>query len=237
VKSGRIITPAPFASDGKVTLTMTDSMPSRLSRPVVIGLVGGIASGKSYVGGLLEKLGAQRIDADRLGHDVLMEKEVRDRLTQIWGPNILTEQGEVDRTKVGKLVFGNSFNASAQRTQLEAIVLPRIRSLAFERIAAVRSLPETPLAIVIDAPLLIEAGWEPMCDFILFIDSPDEERIQRAAARGWTESHFAAREASQISLDEKRSRATHFLDNRRQANITQQVNHFWNELERRVLKK
>lgn len=213
---------------------MTDTKPSRLSRPVVIGLVGGIASGKSYVGGLLEALGARRIDADRLGHDVLLEKEVRDRLTQIWGPSILTEQGEVDRTKVAKLVFGNSFNAVAQRKQLEAIVLPRIRSLAFERIAALRSLPKVPLAIVIDAPLLIEAGWEPMCDFILFIDSPAEERMQRAAARGWTESHFEAREASQIALDEKRSRATHFLDNSQQADIELQVRHFWDELERRI---
>ncbi len=216
---------------------MTDLMPSRLSRPVVIGLVGGIASGKSYVGSLLENHGAQRIDADRLGHQVLMEKDVRDRLTQIWGSSVLTENGEVDRTKVGKLVFGTSFNAVAQRKQLEAIVLPRIRSLAFEQIASVRSLPQVPLAIVIDAPLLIEAGWEPMCDFILFIDSPFEERIQRAAARGWTEPHFAARESSQISLDAKRKRATHFIDNSRDANITQQVDHFWTDLERLVPKK
>lgn len=215
---------------------MTDSRPSRLARPVVIGLVGGIASGKSYVGCLLENLGAQRIDADRLGHEVLLVKEVRDRLTQIWGPNILNEAGEIDRAKVGKLVFGDSFNAAAQRKQLEAIVLPRIRSLAFERVAAVRALPVVPLAIVIDAPLLIEAGWEPMCDFILFIDSPHEERLERATARGWTESHFAAREASQMSLDEKRSRATHIFDNSRQANIAQQVKRFWSELEHHVPK-
>ncbi len=216
---------------------MTDSMPSRLVRPVVIGLVGGVASGKSYVCTLLGNLGAERIDADRLGHEVLQLKEVRGRLAQIWGPSILTDDGEVDRTKVGKLVFGTSFNAVAQRKQLEAIVHPRIRSLALERIAAVRAMPKVPLAIVIDAPLLIEAGWEPMCDLILFVDSPSEERVQRATARGWTETHFADREASQISLDEKRSRATHFLDNSRQANITQQVNHFWDELERRVSKK
>jgi dephospho-CoA kinase len=238
MESGRIDLSAPIASDGKADFNMTDALPpSRLLRPVIIGLVGGIASGKSYVSGLLENLGAERIDADRLGHEVLAQKEVRERLAQIWGPSILTEQGEVDRRKVGKLVFGSSFNEVAQRKQLEAIVLPRIRALAFERIAAIRSLPEVPLAIVIDAPLLIEAGWEPICDFILFIDAPLEERIQRAAARGWTESHFVDREASQISLDEKRSRATHFIDNSLQANVTQQVNHFWNELERRVPRK
>lgn len=221
----------------RANFIMTDSSPSRLARPVVIGLVGGVASGKSYVGNLLEKLGAQRIDADRLGHEVLRLNEVRDRLAEIWGPTILTPQAEVDRTKVGKLVFGSSSDAAAHLKQLEAIVHPRIRTLAFERIAAIRSSADVPLAIVIDAPLLIEAGWEPMCDFILFIDSPREQRVQRATARGWAESHFADREASQLSLDEKRSRATHFFDNSRHADIAQQVNLFWRELERRVPKK
>ena len=213
---------------------MTDSVPTKLVRPVIIGLVGGVASGKSYVAELLENLGALRIDADRLGHEVLLVKEVREHLARIWGPSILTDRGEVDRSQVSKLVFGNSMKAVAGRRQLEAIVHPRIRSLALDRMAAVRALPEVPLAIVIDAPLLIEAGWESLCDFILFVDSPLEDRVQRATARGWTEAHFADRENSQISLDEKRSRATHFLDNRRQATMAEQVNHFWMELERCV---
>ncbi len=213
---------------------MTDSVPTKLVRPVIIGLVGGVASGKSYVAELLENLGALRIDADRLGHEVLLVKEVREHLARIWGPSILTDRGEVDRSQVSKLVFGNSMKAVAGRRQLEAIVHPRIRSLALDRMAAVRALPEVPLAIVIDAPLLIEAGWESLCDFILFIDSPLEDRVQRATARGWTEAHFADRENSQIPLDEKRSRATHFLDNRRQATMAEQVNHFWMELERCV---
>ncbi len=216
---------------------MNNSMTSRLRRPVVIGLVGGVASGKSYVGSLLEGYGAKRIDADRLGHEVLLLKEVRERLAQIWGPGILTEQGEVDRAKISKLVFGSSFNAAAQRKQLEAIVHPRIRSLALERIAEIRSLPETPLAIVLDAPLLIEAGWEPMCDFILFIECPREERVQRALARGWTESHFTERENSQIPLDEKRKHATHFVHNGQDENIQLEVRHFWNDLERHIPKK
>lgn len=213
---------------------MTDSVPTKLVRPVIIGLVGGVASGKSYVAELLENLGALRIDADRLGHEVLLVKEVREHLARIWGPSILTDRGEVDRSQVSKLVFGNSMKAVAGRQQLEAIVHPRIRSLALDRMAAVRALPEVPLAIVIDAPLLIEAGWESLCDFILFIDSPLEDRVQRATARGWTETQFADRENSQIPLDEKRSRATHFLDNRRQATMAEQVNHFWMELERCV---
>ena len=209
----------------------------RLVRPVIIGLVGGVASGKSYIAELLESLGALRIDADRLGHEVLRMQELRERLVGIWGDGILTDQGEVDRARVGKLVFGNKLDAIARRRQLEAVVHPRIRALALERIAAVRASPEAPLAIVIDAPLLIEAGWEPMCDFILFIDSPREERIERATARGWTESHFDDRETSQISLDEKRSRATHFLDNGPAANVAEQVNRLWKELERCVPKK
>lgn len=213
---------------------MTDSTPRNLARPVVIGLVGGIASGKSYVGELLENLGAMRIDADRLGHEVLKLADVRARLAQIWGPSILTDEGEIDRAQLGKLVFGNSAVEIEQRRQLEAIVHPRIRALALARIAALRSLPDPPLAIVLDAPLLLEAGWEPLCDLILFVEAPQEERLQRATARGWSEAHFADREASQLDLNEKRSRSTHILDNAQQANIAQQVNRLWRELEQRV---
>jgi len=204
----------------------------KFARPVVVGLVGGVASGKSYVGQLLETHGALRIDADQIGHEVLQSAEVRKRLTDLWGQNVLNASGEIDRAQVGKLVFGDSAEATVQRRQLEAIVHPRIRSLAQERIAAARALPEPPLAIVIDAPLLLEAGWEPLCDLILFIDTPLDERLVRATARGWTADHFADREASQLPLDEKRKRATHILDNSQLANVAQQVIHLWQQLQR-----
>lgn len=210
---------------------MTTSTTFKFARPVVIGLVGGVASGKSYAGGLFETHGALRIDADRIGHEVLQSAEVRQRLTSLWGSAVLNASGEIDRAQVGKLVFGDSADAVVQRRQLEAIVHPRIRKVAQDRIAAVRALPEPPLAIVIDAPLLLEAGWEPMCDLILFVEAPLEDRLARAATRGWTAAHFADREASQLSLDEKRKRATHILDNSQSANVALQVKHLWQQLQ------
>ncbi len=211
---------------------MAESSKTKFTRPVVIGLVGGIASGKSYVAGLLQARGALRIDADRIGHQVLQLPEVRKRLTDLWGSSVLSSSGELDREQVAKIVFGNSAEAIEQRSKLEAIVHPRIRSAAFERIAAARAQPTPPLAIIIDAPLLLEAGWEPMCDLILFVDAPLEERVIRAATRGWTAEQLADREASQLTLNEKRKRATHILDNSRLGNIALQVNHLWEQLER-----
>ncbi len=211
---------------------MGNSTTPKLVRPVIIGLIGGVASGKSFVGSLLEAEGALRIDADRLGHEVLQTAEVRKQLTDQWGQSLLYESGEIDRAKLAKLVFGESSEVVARRRQLESIVHPRIRALAQARIAAARSLPEPPLAIVIDAPLLLEAGWEKMCDLILFIETPLEERLSRAASRGWTAEQFHQREASQMPLDEKRKHATHIIDNGQRTHVELPIKHLWQQIVR-----
>ncbi len=187
----------------------------------------------------MESHGALRIDADRLGHEVLRQEEVRSRLHGLWGDRILNAQGEIDREQVGKLVFGDAPEATMRRRQLESIVHPRIRALAQARIAAVRAMPEPVLAIVIDAPLLLEAGWESFCDLIVFVESPMEDRLARALARGWTAEHFADREASQLAIDEKRKRATHIVHNSQSSsengNVASQVKQIWQQqLERQV---
>ncbi len=209
---------------------MGNPTPPKLARPVVIGLIGGVASGKTFIGNLLEAEGALRIDADRLGHEVLQTDEVRQQLTDQWGQTLLNESNEIDRAKLAKLVFGDSGEVVARRRQLESIVHPRIRALAQSKIAAARSLPRPPLAIVIDAPLLLEADWEKMCDLVLFIETPLEERLSRAARRGWTVEHFHEREASQMSLDEKRKQATHIIDNGPGSNVAFLIKHLWRQL-------
>lgn len=205
-------------------------MKSSLKRPVIIGLIGGVASGKSFVAELFEAEGALRIDADKLGHEVLRTEEVRNQLKALWGASVLKDSGEVDRAALGKLVFGSSHEALERREQLEAIVHPLIRQLAESQIEHARELSPSPVALLVDAPLLLEAGWEPMCDLILFIDSPIEQRLARAKLRGWSEEHFAEREASQISLDEKRQRATHVIDNGASDNVALRVKHLWQQL-------
>ncbi len=213
---------------------MSTSNHLKLARPVIIGLVGGIASGKSFVGELLEKHGALRIDADRLGHEVLRQPIVRQRLVELWGTSILNDDGEVDRKAIAARVFGDSVEAVSRRRLLEQLVHPRIHTLAEQQIATARAQPNPLTAIVIDAPILLEAGWEPLCDLILFVDAPEEVRMTRARNRGWTKEQFEDREASQLSLSEKRSRATHIIDNSVESQLSGQIDRLWNEISKRI---
>ena len=229
-----------IASEHELQNIMPDPKKPSLVRPVVIGLIGGVASGKSFVGQLFEAEGAIRIDADRIGHEVLNEDSVRAQLVQLWGSGLLkdsVDQKEIDRAKLAKLVFGDSEDAVSRRRELEAIVHPRIRANAQSRIAAARRMQPPPVAVIVDAPLLLEADWGPLCDLILFIETPREERLARAMKRGWTPEQFAAREASQMSLDAKRRHATHIIDNASTedsatANLSLRVKHLWEQIER-----
>ena len=93
----------------------------------------------------------------------------------------------------------------------------------------IRQLPDASVpAIVIDAALLIEAGWSGICSAIAFVDCPRETRVRRAADRGWTEEEFAAREAAQLPIEEKRRRASHVIENSGSlADLDREVARFW----------
>lgn len=177
----------------------------------VVGLVGGIASGKSQVGKMFESLGGLVIDADKLGHEVLQRPNVANKLSQVFGTTILDGNGQVLRRELGRLVFGEEADSATRRKQLEQIVHPLIHGEALKRLDEARNNPNPPSAVVIDAPLLLEKHWTPMCDVILFIDTPEAVRLERAQQRGWSQEHFEARERSQLSLDEKRKAATHII--------------------------
>ena len=170
-----------------------------------------MASGKSFAAGILEQLGGATIDADALGHQVLGRPLVARRLAQIFGDDILASDGSVNRQQLAKLVFGNDALATAARRELEELVHPIIHAAAVQELRRLREQEQPPRFVIIDAPLLLEAGWAPLCDAILFIDAPDEIRLARAKERGWTEQGWRDREAAQLSLDEKRKRSTHIL--------------------------
>jgi dephospho-CoA kinase len=177
----------------------------------IIGLVGGIASGKSFVGQILVQLGCVRIDADRIGHELLDKPMICQLLKQKFGPEIIGQDGRVDRVRLGNLVFGPDDQALQRRAELESIMHPAIRTSAVQMVHRLRHSDPAPTAIVIDAPLLIEAGWEPMCDWVLFVDTSEETRRKRASQRGWSEEHWAAREKAQLSIDRKKQAATHVI--------------------------
>jgi len=196
------------------------------AKPRLIGLVGGIASGKSLVAEQLQALGGVLLDADRAGHDVLRDKEVIEALHKRWGDGIIALDGSLSRSVIAKIVF--SAGNLEEKRYLESVTHPRIAARLQEQIAQ-QSAAGAKLFIV-DAALLFEAGWDKLCDQIIFVSCPREIRLARARSRGWSESDFLAREASQLPLDEKRSRSGHLIDNSGPAEQTrQQVGEWWRQ--------
>ena len=175
--------------------------------PPIIGLAGGIGSGKSTVARLLEKLGCIVSDSDALGRAALRDPKIRDQLVSWWGSSILNKEGEIDRSAVAKIVF----NDADERARLEGLTHPWIEAC---RKAMFDSAPAGTVALVIDAPLLFEAGLDRECDAVIFVDSPPALRLERVRrARGWDAAELARRESSQLPLDVKRSRADDTVQN------------------------
>jgi len=184
-----------------------------MKHPLVVGIVGGVASGKSEVTRHLQHLGAQVIHADTIGHEVLREAEVIEILRKQFGDQILNPAtGQIERSKVAGIVFGEEPTAISHRRFLESVTHPRIRKRIRESLKAALANPDLDV-VVLDVPLLIESGWIDSCDRVVFVDSPLDMRRERAKQRGWSETQFDAREASQIDIEKKRDAATDCLDN------------------------
>ncbi|MDR7867920.1 MAG: dephospho-CoA kinase [Sporomusaceae bacterium] len=175
----------------------------------VIGLTGGIASGKSTVSRILRELGARVIDADAIAREVV--EPGRPALAEIvaWlGGDILLADGSLNRAKLGELVFADS----AARAALESITHPRITAAAKEALAAAER--EGCAVAVLDVPLLYEAGWDRYVDevWVVYVDAATQ--LSRLTARdSLTAPQAAARVAAQMSLEEKARRADIVIDN------------------------
>lgn len=178
---------------------------------VIVGIVGGVASGKSFVSQRLEALGGRLIDADRLGHDVLKDPQVKAALVSRWGDAIVDDQGDIDRKAVAGLVFAAPPQGPQELAFLEATTHPRIA----ERIAQAidQRAQQNVSVVVLDAAVLLKAGWDRFCNRILFVDVPRQLRLERALARGWDQNEFATREAAQEPLASKRAEADWVIDN------------------------
>lgn len=196
----------------------------------VIGIIGGVACGKSFVAEQLRSLGAEVINVDEIGHEVLRESDVRAALVQRWGDEVLDADGQVSRSGVARRVFSQESDSTGSLEFLESLVHPKIGQRVRARIEAL-SRDQPGKSVVVDAALLIEAGWAEYCDKIVFVDVPRERRLDRAKQRGWTESEFSARESAQANLDLKRKQADWVMDNSGSAEHTfAQVQQFWRTL-------
>ena len=182
----------------------------------VIGVIGGVGSGKSFLARYLaERHPLAILDGDETGHRVLTEPAVRQQIRDRFGNGVFHQDGTVNRRAVGQLVFGTDPAHKQARSELESIVHPRIKTHLEQDLATARSNP-TVEAVILDAAVLLEAGWRPLCDAVSFVDTPFEQRLERVGrTRGWTREQLASREASQLSLEQKRKEADYVVDNSR----------------------
>jgi len=178
------------------------------SRPPVIGLVGGVGSGKSTVARMMADEGCRVVDADRIAHEVLGRPEVRAAVRQAFGEGVFGPDGQVDRPRLGEAVFSDP----AARERLERIVHPPILDrLRAELDEARRAGPP---AVVLDAPLILEKDLAKECDCVVYIRVPAAVRYRRLReARGWSRAEAERRDASQVSLKVKQNRADYIIDN------------------------
>ena len=176
----------------------------------IIGILGGIGSGKSSVVRNVKGLNLFIIDADRIGHDLLADHEIQKSLRQVFGDEIFSEPDVVDRTQIDRRVFGETTTHQSALKQLNDILHPAIRREIYTQIESAQQYD----AIILDAALLLEGGWDEHCDSLIFIDTPDSSRRQRVAEnRNWTAEELAKREATQLSLEVKKSQADFTVDN------------------------
>ena len=175
----------------------------------VIGIAGGIGSGKSTVASEFAKLGAEVLDADEMVHELLRTRPIIGRIARRFGKDVLKRTGGIDRAKLAQRTFTD------ERTirSLENILHPQVIRRTKKRIAALRR-EKGHHVVVIDAPLLFEAGMDALCDSVLYVQAARKLREQRLKrTRGWKPIELKRREKRQKSLHYKRRNAEFVIRN------------------------
>jgi dephospho-CoA kinase len=177
---------------------------------LILGLLGGIGSGKSTVAAaIVQHADARVVDADALAKVALDECARDGRLATVLGPQALRPDGTPDRRAIAAKVF----RESRSLRDLERLTHPFVHAKIDEAVEDHRS-GEGPALLVLDVPLLLETGLERRCDALWFVEVPDPERFARAEKRlGLSESDVRAREEAQSPLDRKKARADLVIDN------------------------
>lgn len=194
----------------------------------VVGLTGGVGTGKSSVARLLAELGAVVIDADAIVHELQAPgSPLLVEMVEAFGPGILDAEGNLDRARLGELVFRDE----GLRARLNALVHPRVALEMARRLEKVRSAG-MPL-VVLDIPLLFETrGAGGGLEAVVVVYAPEETQIQRLMARdGFDRAEAERRVRAQLPIEEKRRRADHVIDNSgSRANTERQVRALWGTL-------
>ena len=173
----------------------------------LLGIIGGIGSGKSTAAELFRQSGAAVIDADDIGHQVLLLPEVKNAALKRWGLAVFGEGGEIDRRALASVVFTDE----KELDHLKSLTHPLIA----EEVQRQRERHERGgvQLCLLDAPLLLESGWEHLVDQIIFVETPADVRWNRVKSRGWSETEWRQRETAQLAIEEKKRRADIVLEN------------------------
>lgn len=194
-----------------------------------LGLIGGIGSGKSTVASLFRDLGAAVINADEIGHQVLLRHDVKEQARIRWGHSVFDSHSELDRRKLADIVFVDTPSGQCELEFLKSVTHPLIGE-GIER--QLKHFAQNSYSIVVlDIPLLLEAQWDKSVDNIVFVDASRSTRLERVKKRGWTESEFQSREKAQMPLDEKRSHADWVIrNNGNLVDVLDQIKKIWQNL-------
>jgi dephospho-CoA kinase len=196
----------------------------------IIGLTGGIGSGKSTVARVLAELGAVIVDLDKVGHDVLKQKEAREKLVMEFGESILNNGGDIDRARLGGIVF----NDSKALSRLNRIVHPVIDDVVKRKVA--EYLREGVEVVVLEAAAILDAGRTSQVDEVWVTIAPEPVVLKRLAGRtGYSEAEAKARIKSQMTGEERVRQADVVIDtdctlDELKARVTAE----WNRLRKRL---
>ncbi|MCR5482326.1 MAG: dephospho-CoA kinase [Clostridia bacterium] len=175
----------------------------------VIGLTGGIGTGKSTVSRYLSEKGCKIVDADKIAHELTAEgSPLLPVLAENFGQDVLCNDGTLDRKKLASIVFSDK----EKKKRLDEIMHGRIRMIVEQKIEAYAGEGEK--TVILDVPLLFETGMDNLCESVIVVDADEEVRIGRVVERDNTSAELVkARIRNQMSSEEKRRRADFVIDN------------------------
>ncbi|KHE94005.1 MAG: dephospho-CoA kinase [Candidatus Scalindua rubra] len=190
----------------------------------VIGITGGIASGKSTIAEMLKSSGADLIDADKICHELINTKDIALEITKRWGSHLLDNHGKIKRDVLAEIVFSDRKEVSA----LNRIVHPKAIKQIKSKIAELHAKTSTK-AIVLDAALLVESNLIDICDIVLFVDTEKNRCKTRVLnSRNWPLDEIAKREKFQGLIPQKREISDVIINNNHSKEDTlNQVKDFW----------
>lgn len=175
----------------------------------VIGILGGVASGKSTVAAEFAKLGCAVIDADKIAHRLLQQTHIYKKITELFGNQVLDDSGKISRHKLANIVFSDG----EKLARLNEIIHPKVLAKTDSLIRQYSRDPSVK-AIVLDMPLLAEVGWQKRCDKLIFVDCKLQIRLERTKKIApFDKNQLKIRENFQISLDNKANLCNNTINN------------------------